>query len=174
MQPVVELKPISPEAIPSALEKVERYRLLNEPQDAESICRDVLRRDPENQAALVLLVLTLTDQFGENLQVAVNHAQELLPRIQDDYQRRYYGGVICERWATAQLDQGTPGHVVYDWFSQALNLYEQAEAISSPGNDEPILRWNTCARIMKRNQQIKPKPQDQSIDAGFENEVPFR
>ena len=59
-----DLKPISAAGIGEALEKAERYRLLNEPSLAESICLDVLRIDPENQHALVMLLLALTDQFG--------------------------------------------------------------------------------------------------------------
>ena len=44
-----ELKPLNKDAIPAALDKAMRYRLLNEPGAAESICLDVLRIDPENQ-----------------------------------------------------------------------------------------------------------------------------
>ena len=57
-----ELKPLSREAIPAALEKAMRYRLLNEPGAAESICHDVLRTDDqrylragENQCVRALL-----------------------------------------------------------------------------------------------------------------------
>ena len=171
---MVELKSISKAAIPAALAKAEKYRLLSDPQNAESICRDVLRTDSENQEALVILTLALTDQFGRKLRVAVHHAQEVLPRLTNEYQQVYYGGVICERWAKAQFDQGTPGYAVYEWFSQALALYENAEKISPPGNEDARLRWNAVARIMKRHEQIKPKPQDVSIEAGFEDEVPFR
>ncbi len=59
-----DLKPISKEAIPQALAKATRYRLLNEPAQAESICRDVLAADPENQEAVYALILALTDRFG--------------------------------------------------------------------------------------------------------------
>ena len=58
-----ELKTLHAEALPRALEKAERYRLLNEPSEAESICLDVLAIDRDNQAALVTLLLALTDQF---------------------------------------------------------------------------------------------------------------
>ena len=58
-----ELKRLSDEAIPAALEKALRYRLLNKPAEAESICRDVLQIDPENQEALVVLLLALTDRL---------------------------------------------------------------------------------------------------------------
>ena len=169
-----DLKPISKEAVPSAIVKAEQYRLLNQPRGAESICRDVLRVDSENQQAIVLLLLSLTDQFSRQLRVAVHHAQELLPRLTDEYERTYYEGVTCERWAKAQLERGAPGYAAYEWFRQALDSYEKAQSLSPSDNDDAILRWNTCARILKRNDQIRPKPQDQSIQAGFEDEVPYR
>ena len=171
---MIELKSISKDAIPAALAKAEKYRLLNDPQNAESICRDVLRTEPENQEALVIAVLAMTDQFGKKLRVAVHHAQELLPRLASEYHKAYYGGVICERWAKAQFDQGAPGYAVFEWFSQALALFEQAEKLAPAGNEDARLRWNAVARIMKRHEQIRPKPQDVSIEAGFEDEVPFR
>lgn len=171
---MVDLKSIHPRAIPAALAKAERYRLLNDPQNTESICRDVLRVDPENQQALVLILLALTDQFGKNMRVSVNHAHEILPRLTDAYQRAYYEGVVCERWARSLLEQGAPGFALYEWFTRALAHFEHAEKLSPPDNDDAILRWNACARIMKRHGEIQPKPQDQSIEGGFEDEVPFR
>src|SRR5947209_7539003 len=103
-----ELKPLSKEAIPRALEKAQRYRLLNEPVEAQSICLDVLRIDPENESALVCLLLALTDQFDEEIQDAVVQAREVLPRLRDGYSRAYYAGIICERRAKAQLKHGGP------------------------------------------------------------------
>jgi len=44
-----ELKTLSPESVPRALAKAERYRLLNEPVEAESICLDVLAVDPQSR-----------------------------------------------------------------------------------------------------------------------------
>src|SRR5712664_433657 len=58
-------KPISAESIPEALAKVERYRLLNEPSLAESICLDILAIVPRHQQALISLLLARTDQFGD-------------------------------------------------------------------------------------------------------------
>ncbi len=101
-----ELKPITREAIPKALEKGERYRLLNEPWQAESICLDVLRTDPENQEALVMLLLALTDQFDKGVADGAKRAREVLPRLGSEYEQTYYAGIICERQAKAQLDQG--------------------------------------------------------------------
>ncbi|MHC4141118.1 MAG: hypothetical protein ACYSUF_04275 [Planctomycetota bacterium] len=169
-----ELKSVSKTAIPHALKKAEKYRLLNQPWNAESICRDVLEADPDHQEAVVTLLLSLTDQFGKNLGVTVTRAQEVLPRIKDEYRRSYYGGVVCERWAKGAFEQAAPGYAVYGWFRQALDHYERAEAIRPPDNDDSILRWNAVVRILQRHGHVRPKPQDQSIATGFGDEVPFR
>ena len=104
-----ELKPISKEGIPAALQKAERYRIINDPSSAESICLDVLEVDPENQEALVTLLLAITDQFAERPAEGARRAQELLPRLDDEYKRTYYAGIICERCAKAQLRRGGDG-----------------------------------------------------------------
>lgn len=171
MLAVFELKTISRDAIPAALEKAYRYRLLNEPRDAESICRDILRADPEHQDATITLLLALTDQFGKAMRVAVGHARELLPKLADEYRREYYGGVICERWAKAQFGQGAPGAVVYDWLHQAMVHYQRAESIRPEGKEDAILRWNACARIIRRNEQIRPRP-EQIGDEMHQDDVP--
>ena len=97
-----ELKPLSVEAIPSALEKAERYRLLNEPAEAESICLDVLAAEPENQQALTTLLLALTDRFSKGYGVSDTQAKEILARIKGEYERAYYSGILAERRAKAQ------------------------------------------------------------------------
>jgi hypothetical protein len=154
-----ELKPISREAIPHALQKVERYRLLNEPAEAESICRDVLRAEPGNQRALVMLLLTQTDQFGRG--TSVNDARAVLDRLQGDYERAYYDGIISERQGKAQLRTGTPGSKsnAHHWIQEAMASYERAEALRPGGNDDAILRWNACARLL-RDRELGPRPED--------------
>jgi hypothetical protein len=148
-----ELKKLTSDGIQRALGKVERYRLLNEPAEAESICRDVLDADPTNQEARVSLLLALTDQFELEGQGGVGEAQSLLTSLEDDYGRAYYAGIICERRAAALLRRGTPGSgaVVYDWYRQAMAHYETAEALRPEGNDDPLVRWNTCARSITRH-----------------------
>src|SRR5262245_12926132 len=148
-----ELKPLSREGIPAALDKAMRYRLLNEPGEAESICHDVLRIDAENQQALVILLLALTDRFGKGYSVGVMKAQEILPRIASQYDRAYYAGIICERRAKFQLHQGSPGagFDAYDLLREAMDCYEKAEEIRPVGNDDALLRWNACARIIMGN-----------------------
>src|SRR5437588_4932766 len=134
-------KPIYPEAIPRALEKAERYRLLAEPEEAESICLDILAIEPDNQSAIITLLLALTDQFRTSCTECLTRAQALLPRLADEYERCYYAGIICERRGSAQLDKGVLGGrtVAYNWLRQAMDWYEQAEAIRPAGNDDAIL-----------------------------------
>ncbi len=157
-----EPKPIHRDAIPAALEKATRYRLLNEPLEAESICRDVLALDPDNQEALATLLLALTDQFEERLSVAYPRAREVLERIEGDYERWYYSGIVHERRAKAQMRAGGPrsGYAAYEWFLQAMDCFERAEAVRPPGNDDAILRWNTCARILASHPELEPPPEE--------------
>ena len=148
-----DLKSLSREAIPAALEKAERYRLLNEPAEAESICLDILKTDPENQGALITLLLALTDRFSKGYGVSDTQANHLLARITGDYERAYYAGILAERRAKAKLAQGNPGaaHYAYHELSEAMRQFEKAEKIRPSGNDDALLRWNTCARLMKKN-----------------------
>ena len=57
------LHSINTRAIPAALEKASQYRSLLEPEQAESICLDILAVQPDNYEAKVILILSLTDQF---------------------------------------------------------------------------------------------------------------
>jgi len=150
-----QLKPISKAAIGEALEKAKRYRLLNEPSLAESICLDVLEVEPENQRALVTLLLAITDQFGHG--AAAVKARELLPRLKSEYEQQYYAGIVWERSAHAQLRKAVANasFSAYESFIHAMACYEQAIELAPPGNDDAILRWNTCARILMRNQNLR-------------------
>jgi hypothetical protein len=153
-----ELKHITREAIPGALARIERYRLLNEPEEAESICLDVLAIDPDNQAALIMLLLALTDQFRGGRPDCFDEAQAVLPRLHGEYERLYYAGITWERRGTARLERGGVGsaQVVFPWLRKAMEYYEKAEAIRPPGNDDAILRWNTCARLCVRH-RLRPE-----------------
>ncbi|MBI3839241.1 MAG: hypothetical protein HY288_15085 [Planctomycetia bacterium] len=152
---MVQLKPIAKNAIPSALERALRYRLLNEPLESESICRDVLATDPGNEEAVVTLLLALTDQFETEYLAALARAKQLLPQLQGGYERVYYEGIINERWAKAQAAKGMPPHTVVGWFHRAMHCYENAEALGSSDNPDAVLRWNTCARILQRYEDLE-------------------
>jgi hypothetical protein len=156
-----DLKLLSADAIPAALEKALRYRLLNDPAEAESICHDVLRIDSENQQALVILLLALTDRFGKGYAVGVTEAQEVLSHLHDAYERAYYAGIICERRAKAQLNQGHPGsgHDAYELLREAMAWFEKAETLRPAKNDDALLHWNTCARLIMGN-QLTPRMEE--------------
>ena len=153
-----QIKPISKESIPTALEKAERYRLLNEPMLAESICLDILEADPENSKAFLTMLLAITEQFGNSSMNDMNRVKQLLTRFTDEYEFQYYSGLVCERLGKAKLVKRMPdgGVIAFEWLRDAMDHYEKAEALRSPGNDEAILRWNTCARLIMRH-SLKPR-----------------
>jgi hypothetical protein len=155
-----ELKSISVQSIPEALAKVERYRLLNEPTLAESICLDILAVVPDHQQALISLLLARTDQF--QLQVPAKAAQEILGQIKGDYEKAYYAGIIWERVGHTRIRQGGTGGGVsaYHALREAMTYYEQAINFAPPGNDDAILRWNTCARVIMQNPDVRALPDE--------------
>ncbi len=159
-----ELKPISVQSIPQALEKVERYRLLNEPALAESICLDIVAIVPDHQQALIALLLARTDQFHSNVQPKA--ALEVLDQIRGDYEQEYYAGVIWERLGNARLRQRDHGErsSAYHALQDAMTHYERAMKFAHPGNDDAILRWNTCARMIMEHSDIQPSTESHSQD----------
>jgi hypothetical protein len=159
-----DLKKISPHGIPHALEKAERYRLLNDPAQAESICRDVLAADSDNQDALRMLILALTDQFGAHGAAdAAREARTHVSALNDEYERAYYSGIVVERETRAYLERK---HVVrsaaYDGFRHAMEHYERAEAVRPAGNVDALLRWNSCVRAIVR-EQLEPEAREREL-----------
>jgi hypothetical protein len=152
------LKRLSREGVAVALERAERYRLLNEPWEAASICEDVLAVDPSNRQAVVTMLLALTDQFRLQETGVVGAARDLLPRLASPYDRHYYEGIIYERQGKALLHYGPPGSgsAVYHLLRQAMECYQQAEPLRPPGNDASIIRWNTCARLIMAHGHVRP------------------
>jgi hypothetical protein len=169
-----DLKSISVQSIPEALKKVERYRLLNEPTLAESICLDILAIVPDHQQALISLLLARTDQF--QLQLPAKAAQEILARIEGDYEQSYYAGIIWERVGHTRIRQGSSGGgaSAYHALREAMAHYERAIEFASPGNDDAILRWNTCARLIMQNPDIRPLPDEDPTQAWVRDEAGSR
>src|SRR5438876_12404498 len=157
-----ELKRLHKDAIPAALEKAERYRLLNAPGEAESICLDILHGDPENQHAIITLLLALTDRFEKGYGVSDSQSKELLAQLKSEYDRAYYSRIVAERRAKMKLRQHTPDcrFQAYDLLREAMNWFEKAEPIRPAGHDDAILRWNTCARIIARNNLVARGPEE--------------
>lgn len=171
---MIELKLISKAAISAALAKAERYRLLNEPREAESICRDILCVAPKHQDSVVTLLLALTDQFGRESDVDILEARQVLASLEGDYEQAYYAGVIYERWGKAQLARGSPPYTAIGWFQEAMGWFEQAERLSPAGNNDAILRWNACARTIMRHERADAEPREVGSDFDAGDEVPLR
>jgi hypothetical protein len=167
-----ELKPLSTSAVPAALAKAERYRLLNEPMQAASICEDILRVDPGNTPARVALILALSDQLGGGSDQAalLARAKALLPELPTDYERAYYAGILAERRALTQLAHGKAGSgfTAYEGLCEAMAWFERAEAVRPPDNDDAILRWNACARVLMRNPQLGPRAEERDMPLALE------
>jgi tetratricopeptide (TPR) repeat protein len=144
-----QLKPISKSGVTAAISKAELYRNLNEPGEAESICRDILNTEPDNQAALRLLGLAITDQFTGGTADRYAEASSVFQQLTDPYKRVYYNGILNERKAKAQLAAGRLPHTVLPIFEEAMRCFEEAEKIRPPGNDDAILRWNRCVRLLQ-------------------------
>ena len=155
---MIELKTITPESIPAALEMAKRYRLLNEADEAESICLDILAIQPDHQDALITLLLALTDKFADSgLTPSFDEAKDVVDRLDSGYCKAYYSGIIYERRAKYHLKQGGmgTGAVAYDWFHKALRAYGEALAGCDPNNQDAVLRWNSCARIINTHPEVK-------------------
>ena len=163
---MLTLKALPEAAIPGALSKAERYRLLNEPYQAESICRDILAVDSDHQQAMVVLLLALTDQFADRGGEVIAEAQNIAHRFASEYDRFYYAGIVCERWARAQLKH-MPPHGLYHWLREAMNEFERAQKLAAPDNPDAVLRWNACARILNANPQMVPKASDEPGGEGY-------
>ncbi len=166
----MELKALHHEGVPHALEKAERYRLLNEPAEAESICRDILTIEPENQRALICLLLALTDQIGHVRQRVAGEAREVIKRLSGAYEREYYSGVLEERIGKARLRSGGPGSgfVAYEHLQRAMERFDEAERLSPPDNDDAKLRWNSCARMLAAHPELRPAPEEDRIPLTLE------
>jgi hypothetical protein len=159
----LKLKSISPDGIPHALERAERYRLLNDPAQAESICRDVLAVDHDNQEALRALILALTDQLGgQSWGHVARESRAYILQLEDEYERAYYTGIVYERETRAYLERkNVVRSEAYNGFRQAMEWYEKAEALRPPGNVDPMLRWNSCLRTLERE---RLEPELESLD----------
>jgi len=155
------LKPISHESVPCALAKAERYRLLNEPGEAESICCDILEIEPRNQQALISLLLALTDQISQEAR-AFSYAIAIVDHLESPYDRAYYTGIAWERRAKAHHNSGGLGvnHYVYEWLLNALDLFEKAEQLRAARNDDAVLRWNACIRYLDSHKELGPAAEE--------------
>ena len=160
-----ELKSISKAGIPEAIAKVELYRYLNEPEEAESICRDILVVDSEHQLARRMLGLAITDQFIGIASDRYLEAQSIFQSLRDPYERLYYTGLLHERHAKTQLLVGYAPHILLPLIEEAMSCFAEAEKIRPAGNDDSILRWNRCVRLLQSRPDFHFERPPASFDA---------
>lgn len=161
----LKLKSISPSGIAEAISKVELYRYLNEPEEAESICRDILAVDPSHQLGLRMLGLAITDQFTGEASDRHAEVEKIFATLSDPYQRLYYTGLLHERRAKAQLRAGRDAHTLLPLLEQALQGFAEAEKIHPRGNDDAILRWNRCVRLLQSRPDFEKESDRESFEA---------
>jgi tetratricopeptide (TPR) repeat protein len=161
------LKTLLPHNLEAAIAKAAHYRDLNHPEEAESICRDVIDVDPHNQLAWRLLGLAITDRFGRGEVALLEAAIGAFERLTDEYDRDYHRGVAWERAAKAHLEKGE-AHSAVTAFEHALALFAHAEKLR-PDSPDPILRWNRCVRLLSGHPSLRAaidQPRDQEIRFG--------
>ncbi|HEY8038214.1 MAG TPA: hypothetical protein VIF15_00400 [Polyangiaceae bacterium] len=158
------LKRLTRTNLEAAIAKAAHYRDLNQPEEAESICRDVLDVEPAHQQAWKLLGLALTDRFVSRQVGLLEEAIEAFERLSDPYERVYHLGVAWERAAKAHLERNE-AHSAVTAFEHALRLFEQAEAMRADLPD-PVLRWNRCVRLLANHPSLRA-----AIHAPREDEV---
>jgi tetratricopeptide (TPR) repeat protein len=164
----LKLKTISQSGIPEALSKAQLYRNLNEPEEAESICHDILLADPENQAAIRLLGLALTDQFTGESHDRYTEAETAFSKISDAHDREYCTGLYLERRAKAQIRARVPAQVWIGLLHEAMLHFESAERIRPVGNDDALLRWNRCVRILQTAPHVVPGDTEEPLVVDYD------
>ena len=115
---------------------------------------------PEIRTPLITLILALTDQFPhESSSNTITRAGELAAALVDEYDRAYYSGIVRERRAKAVLQHqryGATVHAPSHGSRRRWRFYENAEAVRPAHNDDSVLRWNACARMLMRLPEIEP------------------
>ena len=165
----LKLHDIHADAIKKALKKAKQYRSLLEPEIAESICLDILHIDHDNQDALVVYILALTDQFHHaDKQTQVKVIQKAIEKLDSQYHRFYYTGLLNERRARFLISQPMSHTFAYEYFIEALQNYQKAEQIRPENNDEAILRWNSCIRIIQQ-EKLQPRLDSEDILVDMES-----
>lgn len=159
-----ELRSISKSGIDEAISKAELYRYLNEPEETESICHDILAIDAGHQVALRMLAMAITDQFEGGPADRVGEAESMLRRLTDRYEQTYYLGIVQERRAKALLRARRAPHTLLPFFEEAMRYFSQAAEIRPKGNDDAILRWNRCVRILQSNPDFAPEKYHMTIE----------
>ena len=162
-----ELKPLRARNLSAAVALAKHYRDLNQPEEAESICRDILDVAPDNVDAIRTLGLALTDQFPTSWMTLFDDACAAFAKLSSEYERMYYTGVAWERYAKAQLIAGRAHNAIHA-YEEALGRFEAADKLGSPDDPAPILHYNRCVRALEHPELVRmsSSPQVPDYDLG--------
>jgi tetratricopeptide (TPR) repeat protein len=147
------LKRLPLASLEAAIARAEHYRDLNQPEEAESICLDVLDVDGNHQAAWTLLGLAITDRLATHEAGLLEEAIAAFEHLEDVYQRTYHAGIAWERAGKAHLERHE-AHNAVTAFEHALSMFERAEGLR-PDSPDPILRWNRCVRLLSSHPALR-------------------
>src|SRR5260370_15140365 len=131
------------------------------------MCRDILAGDADHQLARRMLGLAITDQFIGAASDRYAEAQSCFQSLRDSYERLYYSGLLHERRAKAQLLVGYAPHILLPLVEEAMHCFAEAEKIRPAGNDDSILRWNRCVRLLESRPDFhgeRPEPPFDTAD----------
>ena len=148
-----ELKKLADKNLDAAITLAKHYRDLNQPHEAESICRDVLEVAPQNVDALRTLGLALTDRFATQYLTLFDQAVAIFKKLPSEYERVYYEGIAWERYAKAQLEAGRAHNAIHA-FEEALERFEAAQPLAAKDEPAPILHYNRCVRALTTNPDL--------------------
>jgi tetratricopeptide (TPR) repeat protein len=149
----LELKRLADKNLAAAIALAKHYRDLNQPEEAESICRDVLEVAPTDVEALRTLGLALTDQFSSDWMSLFDEACATFEKLPSEYERIYYVAVAWERYAKAQLESGRAHNAIHA-FEEAIERFEAAAEHAKPDDPAPILHYNRCVRALTTNPEL--------------------
>ena len=107
-----------------------------------------------------------TSRDGHELRFAVNYlsgfllANLLLPLLKAGAPSRIVNVASLGQhpidFDDVMITKGYSGSRAYACFRHAMGCFERAEAVRPPANDDAILRWNSCARMIMSNPDVVP------------------
>lgn len=148
---------IHQDSIGTVLDKARQYRALREPDLAISICIDVFAVDSDNQDALVVYILALTDQYSHGgTKVKDKRIIQTIAKLESAFHRHYYTGIFLERKARAWLKNPMSQSFAYEGLMEAIAEYEMAEKMVPVHCSDPILRYNSCLRTIEK-EHLQPR-----------------
>ena len=153
----MEYHKIDKDSIEDVLERAKQYRSLLQPDMAISICMDIFAVDNNNQDALVIYILALTDQLSQSeSKVHQKKITDSIKRLDSKFLQHYYSGIFFERQARSLLKHSMSRSFAYEAFIEAIAEFEIAEKMAPEHCADPILRYNSCIRTIKK-ENLQPR-----------------